>query len=106
WSALHDLAVESARSSLLRALESAVPADKFAIAAALARLHDPAALDPLASAAKSKEAEVRGLAARAFGECGLAAGTNALVVLLKDPDPVVREQAQTAIREITGDKKN
>ena len=105
WSALHDLAVESARPSLLRVLESAVPADKFAIAAALARLHDPAVLDSLADAAKSKDAEIRRLAAGALGECGLAAGTNALVVLLKDSDPVVREQAQIAIKEITEDKK-
>jgi HEAT repeat protein len=103
-SALHDLATESARSSLLRVLVTAVPVDKFAIAAALARLHDPAALDPLATAAENKDAEVRSLAAQALGECGLAAGTNALVVLLKDPDPAVREQAQTAIQKITEGK--
>jgi HEAT repeat protein len=102
--ALHDLAVESARSSLLRVLESAAPVDNFAIAAALARLHDPAALFPLATAAESKDAEVRRLAAQALGECGLAAGTNALLALLKDPDPVVREQAQTAIQQITEGK--
>lgn len=102
--ALHDLAVEPARPSLLRALESAAPADKFAIAAALARLHDPAALSPLASAAENKDAEVRRLAAQALGECGLAAGTNALVILLKDPEPTVREQAQAALRQITNGK--
>jgi HEAT repeat protein len=102
--ALHDLAVESARSSLLRVLETAVPPQKYVIAAALARLHDPAALDPLATAAENKDIEVRRLAVQALGECGLAAGTNALLVLLKDPDPVVREQAQAAIRQITEGK--
>jgi HEAT repeat protein len=98
--ALYDLATQSSRSSLLRAFELAEGQQQFAIAIALAKLHDPAALASLAGAVGSKDAETRRLAAQALGECGLLAGTNALEVLLKDPDPAVREQAEAAISRI------
>lgn len=99
--ALYDLATESSRSTLLRALESAEAPRQFGIAVALARLHDPAAVGPLASTVQNKDAEDRRLTAQALGECGLAAGTNALTLLLTDPDPAVRAQAQAALRQIT-----
>jgi HEAT repeat protein len=98
--ALYDLATESSRPLLLRAFESAGVANQFGIAIALARLHDPAAVEPLSTAVSNKDVETRRLAARALGECGLAAGTNALEILLRDADSVVREQAETAIGQI------
>ena len=99
-SALHALAKESSRSLLLRTLESAGSADQFWIAVALAKLHDPAVLIPLTNVVQSKDVDVRRLAAEALGECGLAAGTNALAVLIQDPDRSVREQAQAAMGQI------
>jgi HEAT repeat protein len=99
--ALYELATEAARPLLKRALEFAAPAQQFGIAVALARIHDPAALQPLAEAVQNKDPEIRRLAARSLGECGLVEGTNALTVLLTDTDPAVREQAQTAISLIT-----
>jgi len=98
--ALYDLATESSRPLLLRALESAGAANQFGIAIALARLHDPAAVEPLSDAVLNKDVEVRRLATRALGECGQAAGTNALEILLRDPDPSVRDQAEAAIGQI------
>jgi HEAT repeat protein len=98
--ALYDLATQSSRSSLLRAFDLAQGPQRFAIAIALAKLHDPVALAPLADAAQSKDAETRRVAAEALGESGLLAGTNALEVLLKDPDLAVRAQAEAAISEI------
>ncbi len=99
--ALYELATEPARPLLRRALELAVPGQQLYIAVALARIHDPAALKPLADAAQSKDPEIRRQVARSLGECGLMEGTNALSVLLGDTDPAVREQAQTAIGQIT-----
>lgn len=99
--ALHDLAGESSHSLLRSAFESGGPTQQLAIAVVLAKLHDPVALAPLTRAAQDKDAVVRRLVAQALGECGLLAGTNALKVLLEDPDPTVREHAQAAIREIT-----
>jgi len=81
------------------------PAQQFDIAVALARIHDPAALKPLADAVQKKDPEIRRLAARSLGECGLTEGTNALAVLLEDTDPTVREQAQAAIGQITNSGK-
>jgi HEAT repeat protein len=104
-SALHDLAKESSRSLLLRTLESAGSADQFWIAVALAKLHDPAVLIPLTNVVQSKDVDVRRLAAEALGECGLAAGTNALAVLIQDPDRSVREQAQAAMGQIAASSK-
>jgi HEAT repeat protein len=104
--ALYELASEPARPLLKRALELAAPAQQLDIAVALARIHDPAALKPLADAVQNKDPETRRLAARSLGECGLLEGTNALAVLLTDADPAVREQAQTAIRRITNGEKN
>ena len=104
--ALYALATEPARPLLRRAIGLAGPAQQFDIAVALARIHDPAALKPLADAVQNKEPEIRRLAAHSLGECGLMEGTNALSVLLRDTDPTVREQAQTAIDQITnGEKK-
>jgi HEAT repeat protein len=105
--ALYELATAPpARPLLQRALALAAPAQQFDIAVALARLHDPAALKPLADAVQNKEPEIRRLAAHSLGECGLMEGTNALSVLLRDTDPTVREQAQMAIDQITnGEKK-
>ena len=97
----YELATEPGRPLLRRALELAVPGQQLYIAVALARIHDPAALKPLADAAQSKDPEIRRQVARSLGECGLMEGTNALSVLLGDTDPAVREQAQTAIGQIT-----
>jgi HEAT repeat protein len=103
--ALHDLAGESSHSVLRSAFESGGPTQQLAIAVVLAKLHDPVALAPLARAVQDKDAGVRRLVAQALGECGLAAGTNALEVLLRDPDPTVRERAQAALRQITSGGK-
>lgn len=103
--ALYDLATDSARSSLRRALELAAPAQQFDIAVALARIHDSAALKPLAAAVHDKDPEIRRAAGRALGECGLPEGTNAMVVLLRDTDQTVREQAQAAMGQITAREK-
>jgi HEAT repeat protein len=102
---LYELATEPARPLLRRALGLAALAQQFDIAVALARIHDPAALKPLADAVQNKDPEIRRLAARSLGECGLPEGTNALTVLLRDTDPTVREQAQSAIGQITDGKK-
>lgn len=101
--ALYELATEPARPLLRRALDWVAPAQQFYIAVALARIHDPAALKPLADAVQSKDPEIRRLVARSLGECGLTEGTNALTVLLGDTDPTVRDLAQTAIGQITKD---
>jgi HEAT repeat protein len=99
--ALYELATEPARPMLRRAILYAIPAQRFDIAVALARIHDPAALKPLADAVRNKDPEIRRQAARSLGE-----GTNALAVLLGDTDPTVRDLAQTAISQITTDRKN
>jgi HEAT repeat protein len=99
--ALYDLATEPARPLLRRAIGFAGPAQQFGIAVALARIHDPAALRPLADAVQNKDPEIRRLAAQSLGECGLTEGTNALTVLLGDADSTVREQAQMAMSQIT-----
>lgn len=99
--ALHDLAVQSSLPILRSAFESAGATQQLAIAVVLAKFHDPVALAPLEGAAHDGDAGVRSLVAQALGECGLAAGTNALAVLLQDPDPAVREHAQEALRQIT-----
>jgi HEAT repeat protein len=103
--ALHDLADESSHSVLRSAFESGGPTQQLAIAVVLAKLHDPVALAPLTRAVQDKDAGVRRLVAQALGEYGLAAGTNALEVLLRDPDPTVRERAQAALRQITNGGK-
>lgn len=99
--ALYNLATEPARPLLQRAFELAAPAQQFNIAIALARIHDPAALKPLADAVQSKDSDIRRQVARSLGECGLSDGTNALAVLLGDTDPSVREQAQVAMSQIS-----
>jgi HEAT repeat protein len=98
--ALYDLATAASHPLLLRALAVTAPADRFGIAVALARLHDPAALAPLGNAVKNNDAEIRRRAAEALGECGLVEGTNALAISLMDPEPSVREQAREAIGRI------
>jgi hypothetical protein len=103
--ALYDLATASSRPWLLRALASAGSAQQFGIAVALARLHDPAALAPLAGAVRNNDAEIRRRAVEALGECGLAEGTNALALFLMDPEPAVREQAREAIGRISAHRK-
>ena len=103
--ALRDLATASSHPLLLRALASTAPAQQFGIAVALARLHGPAALPPLANAARNNDVEIRHRAAEALGESGLAEGTNALAVFLMDPDPTVRVQAQKAIDRIHAHSK-
>ena len=98
--ALYDLATASSRPLLLRVLASSGPTQQFGIAIALARLHDPAALAPLATAVNSNDTEIRRRAVEALGECGLVEGTNALALFLMDPEPSVREKAQAAIKRI------
>ena len=98
--ALCDLATAASHPLLRRALAVTTPANQFGIAVALARLHDPAALAPLAGAVKNNDVEIRRRAVEALGECGLAEGTNALAIFLMDPDPAVREQAREAIGRI------
>jgi hypothetical protein len=103
--ALYDLASASSHPLLLRALALTAPADRFGIAVALARLHDPAALAPLGNAVKNNDVEIRRRAAQALGECGLVEGTNALALFLMDPEPAVREQAREAIGRINTQSK-
>jgi hypothetical protein len=103
--ALCDLATASSHPLLLRALAVTTPANQFGIAVALARLHDPAALVPLANAVKNNDVEIRRRAVEALGECGLAEGTNALAIFLMDPEPTVREQARKAIGRIETQRK-
>jgi hypothetical protein len=103
--ALYNLATASSHPLLLRALTVTAPADRFGIAVALARLHDPAALAPLGNAAKNNDVEIRRRAAEALGECGLVEGTNALAIFLMDPEPTVREQAREAIGRINTQSK-
>ena len=103
--ALYNLATASSRPSLLHALASAGPAQQFGIAVALARLHDPAALAPLADAVKNNDAEVRRRAVEALGECGLPESTNGLALFLMDPEPSIREKAQAAIERIRAQNK-
>lgn len=100
--ALYDLATPSSHSLLLRAFATTTPTKQFGIAVALARLHDPAALEPLGNAVRNNDVEIRRRAVEALGECGLSEGTNALVAFLMDPDPGVRAQAQKAIDRIHG----
>ena len=104
-SALYNLAVPASHPVLLRLLTTTGPTEKFGIAVALARLHDPAALGPLGNSVRNSDADIRNRTAEALGELGLVEGTNALDVLLKDPDPSVREQAQIAIDHIQGQGK-
>jgi HEAT repeat protein len=56
------------------------------------------ALGPLTAAVQDKDAGVRGRAAEALGEYGEPAASNALAILLKDSDPVVRSQAAAALQ--------
>jgi len=101
-SALSGLAGESSHSLLRQAFQSGGPTQQFAVAVALARLRDPEALGPLTNAVEDRDTDNRKLAAQALGVCGLAPGTNALVTLLKDPDPGVRREAQASLLKITG----
>jgi HEAT repeat protein len=103
--ALYDLATPSSHPLLLRSFLLTSPAQQFGLAVALARLHDPAALAPLANSFKNNDVEIRRRAVEALGECGLSEGTNALAPFLMDPDPGVRAQAQKAIDRLHGHGK-
>jgi HEAT repeat protein len=102
--ALHELASDSSHLLLRRGLDSARPEQQFGIAVALAKLKDPVALGPLASAIHDTDAGVRRQAAEALGECGQPEATNALTVLLKDSDTNVCKQAAEGLQKLKNRK--
>jgi HEAT repeat protein len=100
--AVRQLACESNRPLLLRALQKASANQQFGIAFALAKLHEPAALTPLMIGATHSNPDIRRYAAEALGDSALPAATNAVAKLLDDPELLVREQATRSLRRLRG----
>lgn len=71
-------------------------------AAALGRVGDDRALEPLGAALRGGGAANRASAARALGDLGLSQGIPALRAALSDPEPEVREASARSIVAIAG----
>jgi len=98
--ALREVAGESNRELLRRAMGQAPLPQQYFIAYALAKLKDPAAYPLLISALQDDNAVVRARAAEALGEAGVTAARNGLKSLLTDSDDEVRAQASRALAKL------
>lgn len=103
--ALREVAAESNRDLLRRAMNQAPLPQQYFIAYALAKLEDPAAYPRLLDALRDDSAVVRARAAEALGEAGVADATSKLQSLLTDSDDEVRAQARQALRKLETAKK-
>ena len=88
------------RDILLAFFHKTAGEQQLNIALALAKLAEPAALGPLTNAVTDSNADVRRLVAEALGGYESSVATNALVLLLKDPDVDVREQAEHSLLKV------
>jgi len=97
--ALREVTTESHRVMLLKAFgraKSTAPA----IALALAKLHEPIALDQLISVAQTNDVVLRRQATEALGDYSSPAVTNILTTLLTDPDDGVKREAARALERM------
>jgi HEAT repeat protein len=94
--ALFILVAESNRHILQQAMERFPVSQRLALAAALAKLNDPDALELLRRSSAVESAAVRERTAELIGRAHVLAATNDLARLLSDPDPGVQTQAKRA----------
>jgi HEAT repeat protein len=98
--ALREVACDKNRDVLLTFFHRTMGEQQLDIALALAKLADPAALGPLTNAVTDGDVDMRRRVAEALGDYGPSTATNTLVLLLKDPDPDVREQAERSLSKV------
>jgi HEAT repeat protein len=85
---------------LTKALERDVPMVAMEAAAALGRLDNPEATEPLCEALKSPEANVRANACTALGTLGGEKAVACLKGVENDQDPFVQTAAREALKRI------
>jgi HEAT repeat protein len=98
--ALREVTAESHRAMLLQAFGRAPPSTRPAIAMALAKLHEPVALDQLIGVAQTNDVVLRRQATEALGDYSAPAVTNILTTLLRDPDDGVKREAARALQRM------
>jgi HEAT repeat protein len=98
--ALREVACGENHDVLLTFFHRTAGEQQLNIALALAKLAEPAALGRLTNSVTDSTADIRRRVAEALGDYGPSATTNALVLMLEDADPNVREQAERSLSKV------